>query len=205
MNIFISGGCKNGKSTYAEQIASWLSEAAKPLYYIATMLPADDEDKKRIERHRYNRRNLGFTTIEHARDLREITTSHDRGGTYLLDSATALLANEMFGHDGTYNPEAGKKVASDIAAVMGELNNLVVVSDYIYSDARFYDDMSENYRSALALVDRTCAKSADVVLEVCYGCLFIYKGEGLLKPLLNKSGQGLTFFKSPATNIKEKI
>ena len=48
MNIFISGGCKNGKSYHAQELArDMASEQNVPLYYIATMIPTDEEDQER--------------------------------------------------------------------------------------------------------------------------------------------------------------
>ena len=44
MTVFLSGGCKNGKSTLAEQIAVHLSRP-EHLYYLATMIPHDEEDQ----------------------------------------------------------------------------------------------------------------------------------------------------------------
>lgn len=45
MNIFISGGCKNGKSYHAQELArSMAQESNLPLYYLATMIPRDDFD-----------------------------------------------------------------------------------------------------------------------------------------------------------------
>ena len=52
MSVFISGGCKNGKSFYAQRIAK---AGGAPLYYIATMIPHDEEDLARIRRHRDER------------------------------------------------------------------------------------------------------------------------------------------------------
>ena len=49
MNIFISGGCKNGKSLHAQELAKEMADVQHvPLYYIATMIPKDDEDHNRI-------------------------------------------------------------------------------------------------------------------------------------------------------------
>ena len=48
MHTFISGGCKNGKSWYAQRIAQ---AAGKPLYYVATMISTGEEDDQRIARH----------------------------------------------------------------------------------------------------------------------------------------------------------
>ena len=43
MTIFLSGGAKNGKSTLAQELAVKLSGAGKR-YYVATMIPTDEED-----------------------------------------------------------------------------------------------------------------------------------------------------------------
>ncbi len=185
----MSGGCKNGKSTYAEQIACAMHERnamhathsthtpCKPsLYYIATMSPTDDEDHARIDRHRTSRAGLGFETVEIARDIRKLSEICDTRGTFLLDSTTALLANEMFSAD-TVNMEAHIKISNELNALFNNLENIVIVSDYIYSDAAVYDSLTERYRLALAFIDRTCAAAADTVLEVCYGQVITYKNK----------------------------
>ena len=70
MNILISGGCKNGKSYYAQKLAlSMAQERSLPLYYLATMIPVDDEDRARIERHLKEREGWGFDTIERGLDI----------------------------------------------------------------------------------------------------------------------------------------
>ena len=44
MNVFISGGCKNGKSHHAQNIAKTMADEKNlPLYYLATMIPKDEE------------------------------------------------------------------------------------------------------------------------------------------------------------------
>ena len=63
MRVFISGGCKNGKSYYAQQLAKHMGQAA-PLYYIATMTSTGREDDERIVAHRKEREGWGFITIE---------------------------------------------------------------------------------------------------------------------------------------------
>ena len=56
MDIFISGGCKNGKSYYAQELARAMAMEKKvPLYYLATMDAVDEEDEERILRHRRER------------------------------------------------------------------------------------------------------------------------------------------------------
>ncbi len=63
MKIFISGGVKNEKSYQAQRLARMLAHG-RPLYYVATMEPHDEEDDARIARHRQERDGWGFTTLE---------------------------------------------------------------------------------------------------------------------------------------------
>lgn len=181
MKIFVSGGAKNGKSSFAQNKAAELARDGRPLYYVATMIPTDEEDRARIRRHVEDRDGMGFTTLERPRDIagllegRDGAPAADPAGVFLLDSVTALLANEMF-RDGAYDPEAGEKVAADLARFCALAEHAVFVSDYIYSEARRFDDFTENYRRSLALVDRRLALLCDAVCEVCYGNVICRKG-----------------------------
>lgn len=176
MTVFLSGGCKNGKSTLAEQIAVHLSQPGR-LYYLATMIPHDEEDRARIARHVENRAGLGFQTIECGLSLEKVLQDADPEGSHLLDSVTALLSNEMFRPDGTVDLTAPERVARELVALTGRLRHMVFVSDYIYSDALVYGDLTEAYRRGLAHIDRALAAACDTVAEVSFGGRLVYKGE----------------------------
>lgn len=175
MTVFLSGGCKNGKSTLAEQIAVHLSSPGR-LYYLATMIPHDEEDRARIARHVESRAGLGFQTVECGLSLTAALQNADREGTYLLDSVTALLSNEMFRPDGTVDHDAPQRVARELTELAQGLKNIVFVSDYIYSDALRYGDLTEEYRRGLAYIDRRLAAVCDTVAEISFGGRMIYKG-----------------------------
>ncbi len=176
MRIFVSGGCKNGKSTYAEKFAKDMAKKV-PLYYIATMAAVDHEDVNRIQRHRFLRKDMGFITVEQPTNILEILDTCDTNGSFLIDSTTALLANEMFRKNGEYVANVSDVLERDLISLISKLNNVVFVSDYIFSDAAIYDEYTENYRQSLAHLDKTIAKHCDTVLEVSYGNIFLYKGE----------------------------
>ena len=95
MKVLISGGAKNGKSSYAQDLAVALSKGGTH-YYVATMIPADDEDRERIRLHLLDREGMGFETVECGRDILKCLELADPSGTFLLDSATALLLNALF-------------------------------------------------------------------------------------------------------------
>ena len=173
MHIYISGGCKNGKSHYAQRLAKALG---RPLYYVATMIPVDREDDARIARHVADRAGWGFETIECGRNILSAFDAADPKGSFLLDSVTALLANEMFAPDG-FDPTAPERVAADLEAFLRRSANAVLVSDYIFGDAAIYDEMTEAYVAGLAHIDRRIAAASDVLLEVSAGRVICHKGD----------------------------
>jgi adenosylcobinamide kinase/adenosylcobinamide-phosphate guanylyltransferase len=185
MIIFISGGCKNGKSSYAQRISQKMRKAGATLYYLATMIPVDDEDDARIARHRKEREGCDFETIEVRRNIVDAIDKCYKQGTFLLDSLTALLANEMFPTADRIEFDAYKKVADDLTDILSKINDIVIVSDHIYSDAVLYDEITEAYRQGLAHIDKHIARLSDVVLESCGGNCIVHKGEKLITEMTN--------------------
>lgn len=176
MKILITGGCKNGKSTYAQDMIVKLSKENER-YYIATMKPTDEEDILRIKRHIEDRDGYNFVTIEQHKDIANILAFLDENSSVLLDSSTALLANEMFLENEEYNQSAYEKISEEIIDISNLVKNIVVVSDYIYSDAYRYEEMTENYKFGLAYIDKRLAKEFDVVIDMCFSIPIFLKGE----------------------------
>ena len=182
LNILVSGGAKNGKSMFAQKTAKQMAEEQDlPLYYIATMIPRDEEDEARIVRHREERAGWGFKTIECGTALAglvdSVTGLVDAGGrgVFLLDSVTALLSNEMFREDGSVDHHAPARVAEECVAFAKATKNTVFVSDYIYGDGADYDKLTEEYRHGLAMIDRRLAETCDRVVEVSAGLIEDWK------------------------------
>ena len=177
MNVLISGGCKNGKTAFAQDIAVKLSKNGQR-YYVATMLPYDDEDRARIARHIDERAGMGFQTLEQPRDIAGCLSEANKSGAFLIDSVTALLVNEMYPDmrmEGA-DPAAAERCRAGLLNITKEAGNAVFVSDYIYSDAIRYDAFTENYRASLAMLDRSLASVCDTVIELCAGNVIFHKG-----------------------------
>ena len=177
MTVFLSGGAKNGKSTLAQQLAVKLSGEGKR-YYVATMIPTDEEDCARIRRHVADRAGLGFETVECEKNMLSCLDRADKNGTFLVDSATALLQNALFPPEKNYEMdlEAAGRCADELIAFVRSVGNAVVVSDYLYSDAVHYDPSTEAYRRCLAKIDRRLAQVCDTVVEMSAGIPILYKG-----------------------------
>ena len=103
MNILISGGAKNGKSYYAQKLAKQMAENGAdcgkiqtvPLYYIATMIPYDEEDHARIRRHIAERAGWGFETLECGKNLRRLLQNDDATTRQRSDAAVQYQDSTM--------------------------------------------------------------------------------------------------------------
>jgi adenosylcobinamide kinase/adenosylcobinamide-phosphate guanylyltransferase len=82
----------------------------------------------------------------------------------------------MFLPDCSVNEHAAEKIACGLLQVMDYAKNMVIVSDYLYSDASHYDELTEKYRSSLAQIDRAAAKACDFVLEIAFSNVIVHKG-----------------------------
>ena len=192
MKVYISGGAKNGKSHYAQALAKDLAEkSGGPLYYIATMIPSDDEDRARIKKHVEDREGWGFITVEEPYAI-SVDLNAKGKGTYLLDSVTAILSNNMFTSDNTgnysFNPNAAEQVLTNLRQFAETVENVIFVSDYIYADSiNLYlggkaaegqneVDYTEEYRRGLAYIDREMAGLCDMLVEITAGVPIVHKG-----------------------------
>ncbi|MBY7026006.1 MULTISPECIES: bifunctional adenosylcobinamide kinase/adenosylcobinamide-phosphate guanylyltransferase [Clostridium] len=184
MNCLIIGGSKSGKSNIGEKIA--LSLNKDKVIYIATMSPYDDEDKKRVEQHIINRAGLSFITLEQFRDLNETVKYIHKEDTILIDSITSLLINEMFiKNDIIKYPSL--KIINNIKEIINTVKNVVIVSDYIFSDSIEYDEISENYKRELGKINKELADICDTVMECSFSNVKVHKGNELLT-VLGKKG-----------------
>jgi adenosylcobinamide kinase/adenosylcobinamide-phosphate guanylyltransferase len=161
----VIGGSKSGKSDHAQRLAIQAA-AGGELWYIATMCPADDEDKKRIDAHRQNRAGTGFKTLE-LKTVKDLARA-PKTGTLLIDSATALLANEMFPHGG-FDAAAGERAANALAGLCDGCENIIIVCDDIFHGAGEMPGQSEEFVKGLAHITNTLAQKLGSVTLVRAG------------------------------------
>ncbi|HAA75830.1 TPA: bifunctional adenosylcobinamide kinase/adenosylcobinamide-phosphate guanylyltransferase [Candidatus Latescibacteria bacterium] len=87
----VTGGARSGKSRHAQDLAE---SVEGPRTYIATCPALDVEMRSRIERHRNDREDRGWTTIEEETDL--IGVLNRTEGTVLIDCLTLWISNLMY-------------------------------------------------------------------------------------------------------------
>jgi len=170
MLTLVSGGAASGKSEYAEELI--LRSAARPLVYLATMEIWDEEDRRRVDRHRALRKDKGFQTVEAPR--RHFETQIPRDSAVLLECMSNICVNECFGPEGP--KVAYERIWRGILHLQQQCRDLVIVSNDLFSDGVVYTPESEEYRRILAKLNCTIAAQADQVWEVCCGIPILWKG-----------------------------
>ncbi|MGK7376519.1 bifunctional adenosylcobinamide kinase/adenosylcobinamide-phosphate guanylyltransferase [Planococcus sp. 1R117A] len=92
--IFVSGGVRSGKSAWAEKFIH--KTDAKNKIYLASGQAYDAEMEERIQRHRQDRKDQGWKTIEQPLDLEKVIPEISAGDAVLWDCVTTWLANELY-------------------------------------------------------------------------------------------------------------
>lgn len=115
----ILGPNNSGKSLYAEDLA--VQSADAPLYYLATMIPQTEDNKKRIAKHIEQRAGKGFQTIEEPWNIH--TLNIPTNSVVLLEDASNLLANGIFVH----HSDAGE-CYERIISLANQCRQLIIVS-----------------------------------------------------------------------------
>lgn len=166
MIVLVTGGCGCGKSTWAEKLVSALP--AENRVYIATMQVYDEESMQRVARHRAQRADKDFETIECEKDL--ALADVPEGSVVLLEDLVNLMANEMFdGGDVA-------RIVPALDALAHKCRHLILVTNDVFSDGIRYPESTQEYLRQLASINAKAAKMADCVVEVVYSIPVCVKG-----------------------------
>jgi len=166
MIVLVTGGSGCGKSTWAEKLIASLPDEKR--VYIATMQVYDEESVRRVARHRAQRADKGFRTIECEKDL--ASADVEEGSIVLLEDLVNLMANEMFdGGD-------AERIVPALKALAARCRHLVMVTNDVFSDGVTYAESTQEYLRVLAEINRQAAALADCVVEVVYSIPIAVKG-----------------------------
>ncbi|WP_406544600.1 bifunctional adenosylcobinamide kinase/adenosylcobinamide-phosphate guanylyltransferase [Pseudobutyrivibrio sp.] len=191
MITLIYGGSSSGKSSYAEDYVC--KSNYKNKYYLATMVPYDEESKERVKRHRELRAGKDFVTLEHSVDITDaipevLTVDSGDFSTdsrlsqediILLECMSNLVANEMF-RDGQVFPSdyCIKKIMEDVKELHQKVKNIVIVTNNVFEDSAEYDEGTKDYLRALGKINQNISALADEVYEVVVGIAIPIKEKG---------------------------
>jgi adenosylcobinamide kinase/adenosylcobinamide-phosphate guanylyltransferase len=176
----ILGGARSGKSTLAERLAA---ESRRPVLYLATSVPFDDEMAERIAAHRADRPN-GWRTVEEPLRIAAAIRDHARSGDLvLLDCLTVWLSNLLLDGIGpNRDPDAipaaewralEAAALAEIDALLADARargtSLVLVSNEVGLGVVPAYPLGRRYRDALGRVNQRVASRADDVLLTVAG------------------------------------
>ena len=166
MIVLVTGGSGCGKSTWAEKLIASLPDEKR--IYIATMQVYDEESVRRVARHRAQRADKGFRTIECEKDL--ASADIEEGSIVLLEDLVNLMANEMFDGGDV------ERIVPALKALASRCRHLVMVTNDVFSDGVTYAESTQEYLRVLAEINRQAAALADCVVEVVYSIPIAVKG-----------------------------
>jgi adenosylcobinamide kinase/adenosylcobinamide-phosphate guanylyltransferase len=169
MRTLVLGGGASGKSEYAEELFS-VFKGKK--YYIATMMPYGEDSLARIEKHRQARRDRGFFTIEryYKMDALELPER----GAVLLECLGNLTANELFSLQQSED-KAVLSILSGIDSLSDQTEELVVVTNDVFSGGSTYEGDTLRYIRALGRLNAAIAARFDRVVDVSCGIPVVIK------------------------------
>ncbi|MFH0918218.1 MAG: bifunctional adenosylcobinamide kinase/adenosylcobinamide-phosphate guanylyltransferase [Candidatus Omnitrophota bacterium] len=161
--IFITGGARSGKSSYAASLAKKYRRVA----FIATCQPLDREMAKRIKLHQQTRPKNWKTFEEPQRVaflLSELDNSFD---CILIDCLTLLASNLILGK---YNK---KQVLTEIKTMLANLRKkkakTIIVSNEVGLGLVPTTKLGRNFRDIAGKVNQLVAKEADEVFFTVSG------------------------------------
>ena len=170
MLTLVVGGAASGKSEYAESL---VLKTPLPRTYLATMQVWDAECAARVEKHRRMRAQKQFETVECPLALAAVHLP--ARGTALLEDLGNLTANELYSPEGA-GPHTAEAVLQGVETIASQCENLIIVSNEVFSGGADYAGDTDQYLLALACINNAVAARADNVCRVVCGIPVYYKG-----------------------------
>ncbi|EDL66223.1 bifunctional adenosylcobinamide kinase/adenosylcobinamide-phosphate guanylyltransferase [Bacillus sp. SG-1] len=178
--IFVCGGVRSGKSSFAESKAAALSKMRSgTLHYIACGKAIDEEMKQRIDRHQQDRKNsnAGWTTWEQATSLGEIAENFSDKDIILVDCITTWMTNEIY-LENIPAEDVTPNVMRDINKVAAKAGTLFLVSNDVFCEPLSENEWVKRFTSILGTLHQEIVSMADTAYSVKHGVAIVKKEKG---------------------------
>jgi adenosylcobinamide kinase/adenosylcobinamide-phosphate guanylyltransferase len=170
--IFVTGGCRSGKSRFALDYAD---KHFKSKIFLATAPALDDEMKNRIKSHQAAR-GPEWGAIEEQTEIAEAVASV--GTNYeliLLDCMTLWLSNLIMA--GEQERQIFARTEAFIEAIQKIPQSVIIVSNEVGYGIVPVNDKARHFRDIMGTVNQRLAACADVVVWTVVGLPQIIKGK----------------------------
>jgi adenosylcobinamide kinase/adenosylcobinamide-phosphate guanylyltransferase len=170
--IFITGGARSGKSSFALQLANDYEgvhggDAISPMRkaYIATAEALDEEMKERIEKHKRQRSDDWVTYEEPIKISDVLKTIEGRYRVVVIDCLTLWLSNLM---------KAGLNIEVEIGHFISSLvtyhsSLIFIVSNEVGMGIVPENEMARRFRDMAGILNQKMAEISDEVFMVVAG------------------------------------
>jgi len=168
--VLVTGGCRSGKSAYAQQLAASL---APRRLFLATCPVTDEEMRRRIERHQQARRDRGWETVEEQLDLAGVFRRRLECQVLLVDCVTLWVNNLMY-----YAEQAGEQFGEQelaeqcgamLVAARQRTGAVVFVTNEVGLGVVPENALARRYRDLVGRANQTIAAAADTVTLMTCG------------------------------------
>jgi adenosylcobinamide kinase/adenosylcobinamide-phosphate guanylyltransferase len=168
MIVFVSGGVRSGKSSFAENLLANQPFEGKR-HYIATSYVTDQEMENRIIHHQKNRGN-DWITWEQPHSIDTIVDNFSSEDLVLIDCLTILTANELFKDGKVYSERrVHNEILRSISILDQKVKQIVVVSNDLFSNGVPQDEGTFIYMKVLGLLHQEIVKLSNQAYQVSYG------------------------------------
>ena len=164
MLVLYAGGSASGKSEAAEAAAAAAArEAGRPLIYLATMERGGREAEARIQKHRAQRAEKGFLTVEKVRVVHELSLPAD--AVVLLEDLGNLVGNELFSPEAEERSEETvlRELRGSLLALEKKCAQLILVGALFAEEPRYGESDTERYVRLFSALQNGLAARADAV------------------------------------------
>jgi len=169
--VFIFGGCRSGKSSYAVQRVRNSSR----VIYLATSRILDDEMQYRIEKHRKDRPKE-WEVIESPYLLAESIQQAGQGAEFVIvDCLTMYLANHFDRHGSLGKPEEQERfeawLKEDMQGLMAavraaRLSEVLLISNEVGAGIVPVSGETRFFRDMCGLMNQWAARESDEVIKM---------------------------------------
>jgi adenosylcobinamide kinase/adenosylcobinamide-phosphate guanylyltransferase len=168
--LLIVGGCRSGKSAYAQQAAESLPG---PRLFVATCPLTDPEIARRIEAHQLARSGRGWETVEEQIDLAGVLGRHPRHNILLVDCVTLWVNNLMYAAGqkscGLDEAEIARECRAMLDAARACPATVLLVSNEVGMGVVPENAAGRRFRDLVGRANQEIAREADAVTLVSCG------------------------------------
>lgn len=170
--IFVTGGTRSGKSSYAQEIAISIK---KEKLFIATCIPEDDEMKERVRLHKLDRPSSWRTIEENKKLLQVIREETKEDIVIIIDCLTLFISYFLM------KGRKGDFIKAELEQIVETIKNgnatVIIISNEVGSSLVPENKLGRDFRDIVGFCNQIAAKDADEVFYVVAGIPIKIKGD----------------------------